>query len=216
MLWLKDKVKILGIKPELEELNRKTKSWGKRSHNLLGRSYLLNIYIQPRLTYKLKHLDMPKDILIKYKKLVYDFLWEGKAQTIAQTNISMPKHMGGTGHIETRQKAIWLNQLSEVIANPNKDYNKITRSTIGPKPKLNRLLQENNNAIEKIAYSELIHKLKIKYLRAYIRQNEILSGKTKDIYQQLKAHEYKGSEDQKNYFGRLQFEKNKKNLTNRP
>ena len=151
MSWLKDTVKILGItysannmnrlnfEHELEELNRKTKAWGKRSHNLLGRSHLLNIYIQPRLSYKLRHLDMPKDIMTKYNKLVYDFLWEGKAQTIAQTKISMPKHMGGTGHIyiETRQKAIWLKQLNEVITNPNEDYNKITRSTIGPIPKQN-------------------------------------------------------------------------------
>ena len=225
MSWLKDTVKVLGItysannmnrlnfEHELEELNRKTKAWGKRSHNLLiGRLHLLNIYIQPRLSYKLRHLDMPKDIITKYNKLVYDFLWEGKAQAIAQTKISMTKHMGGTGHIdiETRQKAIWLKQLNEVITNPNEDYNKITRSTIGPIPKLNRMIQENNNTIEEIAYSELIHKPKIKYLRTYIRQNEILSGKTKGIYQQLKAHEYQGSDDQKTYFKRLQLEKNPK------
>ena len=72
------------------------------------------------------------------------------------------------------------------------------------------MIQENNNTIEEIANSELIHKPKIKYLRTYIRQNEILSGKTKDIYQQLKAHEYQGSDDQKTYFKRLQLEKNPK------
>ena len=96
-----------------------------------------------------------------------------------------------------RQKAIWLKQLDEIIANPNEDYDKIVRSTMGPIPKLNRIIQENNNTVEEIAYSELIDKPKIKYLRNYIRQNDLLSRNTKDIYQQLKVHEFEGSNDQK-------------------
>ena len=202
----------LNFEYELEELNRKTTAWGKRSHNLLGRSHLLNIYIQPRLSYKLRHLDMPKDILTKYNKQVYNFLWECKTQTIAQAKISMPKYLGGTGHIDivTRQKAIWLKQLDKIITNPNEEYNKLTRSTIGPNPKLNRIILENNNTIEAIAYSELTDKPKIKYLRNYIRQNEVIRGKTKDIYQQLKANEFEGSGDQIKYFKQLQLEKNPK------
>ena len=90
----------LNFEPEIEELTRKTKIWGKRSHNTLGRSHLLNIYAQPRLTYKLRYLDMPEDIMRKYKKIIYDFIWEGKTQMISQKKISVPKYLGGTGHID--------------------------------------------------------------------------------------------------------------------
>ena len=124
----------------------------------------------------------------------------------------MPKHLRGTRHIDimTRQKAIWLKQLDEIITNPNEDYKKLTRSTIGPIPKLNRIILESNNTIEAIAYSELTDKPKIKYLRNYIRQNEVVRGKTKDIYQQLKSNEFEGSYDQIKYFKQLQLEQNSK------
>ena len=127
---------------------------------------------------------MPEDLMQKYKKLIYDFIWEGKMQMILQKRISMPKHMGGTGHIDigARQKAIWLKQLNDITDNPNVEYNKLIRSTIGPNTKLKRILQEKNSTIEEIAYSELTHKPKIKYLRDYIRHNEIPEGENKDIF----------------------------------
>ena len=224
MSWLKKNVKILGItysskdmnrlnfEPELEKLTRKIEIWGRRSHNILGRSHLLNIYTQPRLTYKLRHLDMPQDLKQKYHKMIYNFIWEGKTQMIAQTKLSMPKYLGGTGLIdlEVRQKAIWLNQLRELTDSPNEDYNKLIRSTIGPNRKLKKILEDKNDIVEEISYSELQHKPKIKYLRNYIQRNSLPEGKTKDIYQKLKEIENNESEEKLSYFRQLLLEKNPK------
>ena len=79
--WIKDEVKILGIKysmenmrklnylPIISEIKGKMEVWGKRAHNMMGRSYLLNTYTFPKLLYRMRHIDMPKEIKNNSKQI---------------------------------------------------------------------------------------------------------------------------------------------------
>ena len=68
--WVKDEVKILGIKysienmgklnysPIISEIKGRMEVWGKRAHNMMGRTHLLNIYAFPKLLYRMRHIDI--------------------------------------------------------------------------------------------------------------------------------------------------------------
>ena len=140
--WIKDEVKILGIKYAItgmnslnykgttEELKSKMENWGKRSHNILGRSYLLNIYAMPKLLYKMKHIEIPKEMQKKIQSY-------GKTKFKRYPNIKL-RNLGGTGLFNTamRQQALWTQELVDIINNPNTEENLLKRSTIGPSPRL--------------------------------------------------------------------------------
>ena len=156
--WIKDRVKILGIHYTLQnmehtnyvdilnEIGKKIENWGKRAHNMLGRSHLINIYAMPKIMYRLRHIDIPKDQLKNLKSKIFNFLWKDKIQSIAQEKISKPRHLGGTGlfDIQTRQQAMWTQELLGIINNPNTEENLLKRSTLGPSPKLQQKIRAQN------------------------------------------------------------------------
>ena len=141
MSWIKDEVKILGLKYKIknmaqinykdtvEDLKSKMENWGKRSHNILGRSFLINIYAMPKILYKMRHIEIPKETQKKIQSLIFKFLWNEKTQNISQQKISKPRYLGGTGLFDmtTRQQAIWTQELVNIVSNPNTEENLLKR-----------------------------------------------------------------------------------------
>ena len=83
LTWIKEEVKILGITytrenmgkrnhaPLLTEIQGKMEIWGKRAHNMLGRTHLLNIYAFPKLTYTMRHIECASSIFF----FLYPLKW---------------------------------------------------------------------------------------------------------------------------------------------
>ena len=167
--WIKDEVKILGIKYAIkgmnsinykgtnEELKSKMENWGKRSHNILGRSFLLNIYAMPKILFKMRHIEIPKETQKKLQSQIFNFLWKEKIQTLAQHKIAKPRYLGGTGlfDIVLRQQALWTQELVDIISNPNTEENLLKRSTLGPSPRLMAKLRQTTNNITHTNYNEI-------------------------------------------------------------
>ena len=141
--WSEGPVTILGIlvdpdavkmaKVNYEQLLTKietvTKIWSKRSLTLLGRILIVNTLIIPTLTYRLQVLKSPtKEILVKYRKTVQEFLWQGKRAKIAYNKLCQSYEQGGLKLIDLElknyaMKAKWMqvdklqdSLLSEVLS----------------------------------------------------------------------------------------------------
>ena len=147
----------LNYKGTTEELKSKMENWRKRSHNILGRSFLLNIYAMPKLLYKMKHIEIPKEMQKMIQSLIFNFLWKDKIQTISQHKIAKPRYLGGTGLFDTemRQQALWTQELVDIINNPNTEENLLKKSTIGPSPKLMEKIRQKAQTITHTNYNEI-------------------------------------------------------------
>ena len=108
--WSDGPIRILGIQVtsnvlEMTKLNyqgliEKIQNicciWSKRSLTLLGRILIVNTLLIPTLVYRLQVLPSPsKDILLKFKKIIQNFLWEGKRPKIAYSRLIRSYENGG-------------------------------------------------------------------------------------------------------------------------
>ena len=90
---------------------------------MLGRTHLLNIYAFLKLTYRMRHIDLPKEIYKHLKAEIFKFIWQNNIQTISQEKVARPKFLGGTApfDLDVRQKALWLQEAYEMITDTNSE-----------------------------------------------------------------------------------------------
>ena len=202
--WVKEEVMILGIKycaenmgklnytPIVTEIRGKMEIWGKRAHNMMGRSHLLNIYAFPKLLYRMRHIEIPKEIKKQLKAEMFKFIWQQDIQTIGQQKIARPRNLGGTGlfDLDTRQQALWLQETNEIVVEPNAEVNLLRRGILGPIPNLSNYFRENNIQIKHVNMTE-ISSNRTKYIRKHLRNKTPMKNKLRNIYDNM--HEERAS-----------------------
>ena len=195
---VKDEVTILGIKycaenmgklnytPIVTEIRGKMEIWGKRAHNMMGRSHLLNIYAFPKLLYRMRHIEIPKEIKKQLTVEMFKFIWQQDIQTIGQQKIARPRNLGGTGlfDLDTRQQALWLQETNEIVVEPNAEVNLLRRAILGPIPNLSKYFRENKIQIKHVNMTE-ISSNKTKYIRKNLGNKIPMENKVRIIYENM-------------------------------
>ena len=213
LAWAKDEATILGITYSknnmgqkifsniIKEIKGKMEIWGKRAHNIVGRSHLLNIYALPKILYRLRHIDMPNDLHKTLNREIFNFVWNQPIQPIQQSKIAKPRHLGGTGLIDlhTRQKAMWQQEAYEMVEFPNLEENLLRRARLGPIPNLSKTWREKNQAIKHVNMTE-IKSARTKYLRLFLKDHIPSKQKLKDIYNNIMEETQPISEETRTQF----------------
>ena len=173
----------INYKETVQELKSKMENWGKRSHNILGRSFLINIYAMPKIMYKMRDIEIPKETQKKMQSLIFNFLWKGKTQTVSQQNISKPRYLGGTGLFDmmTQRQVIWTQELVNIINKPNTEENLLKRSILGPSPRLTVKIKQKTQVLIHTNYNE-INSAKIKFMKKILQGDITDETNLKKIY----------------------------------
>ena len=214
--WIKTEVKILGLiythtnmeqknyEPQIEKMGKKLERWSKRSHTILGKAHLANIYIIPTIIYRIKHIAIPKDYLKKYKLLLYRFIWGKKIENISREKITKPRHMGGIGliDIELRQKAIWIQNAINIVEHPNLDHNILNRITIGPTPKLTQIAKASKIKLIPVTTVEIKNQRQLELRLNIGKYQKDCTTRLREIYENLIGVNIDKEEDI-NYFRHL-------------
>ena len=107
--WTKSIVKSLGIyfginKKECDKLNIESVieksenivlSWKKRNLTMIGRIAVVKSLILPNLTYLANTSSINKEYINKFKKLIYNFIWDSKREKIKRITLSQDYTEGG-------------------------------------------------------------------------------------------------------------------------
>ena len=138
LTWV-SKMKILGVwfsngnvnvdpenwLPRLSKLEANLNLWTTRSLSFVGKTLIVNIIGASKLLYLAKVLPLPEFIVVRFKNLVYPFLWGSKIETIKRTTLSAPIRQGGLGLIDfiCKSKALKVSSLVHTISRPDsKDF----------------------------------------------------------------------------------------------
>ena len=147
---------------------------------------------------------MPKEVKKQLKTDLFKFIWQKNIQTIAQQKITRPRHLGGTGlfDLETRQQALWLQEVSEIILDPNSDVNLLRRGTLGPIPNLAKYFKENNIKPSHVNMTETPSD-RTKFLRNYLKNKIPLETNLRNIYDNLHEETITAINDQLEQYSHL-------------
>ena len=123
LFWTDGPIKILGIwvlANRNEMLNRNwsdtmnkaeniLRLWRRRSLTLLGNIMIINTLVLPLFVYRLAIILTPSDLQFQqYKKLILDFLWEGKKPKIANSRLTSNYIQGGLKLVDLETKDLSL------------------------------------------------------------------------------------------------------------
>ena len=112
-----DKVKELNVKPITEKVKNVLEVWKLRGLSLMGKIQIVNTLIASLFVYKNAVLPKMCDTLVNgLKKIITEFVWNGKKAKIAWNTLTALKSDGGLGLADiacrdTAQKANWVFKL---------------------------------------------------------------------------------------------------------
>lgn len=139
MNWVHN-IKILGInfgtleafrsnfENIIEKIRRTTQIWSHRSLNLMGKIVVCNNLLMSIPVYQLMMVaSPPRDFFIQIKKIVLEFLWDGKPARIRYTKLIKSKWLGGLSLIdlELKNKACKLSWIPRILKNPVESWAKL-------------------------------------------------------------------------------------------
>lgn len=131
--WV-DGVKILGVyfgtedfvklnyEGVLDKMRRVSLIWQRRSMNTMAKVVVINSLILSQPIYKLLLLRSPStDWFKEVKKIVLDFLWEGKPNKIRYSKLIKSKWIGGLSlvDLELRNLALKASWVPRILTHPN-------------------------------------------------------------------------------------------------
>ena len=107
--WTKTVVKSLGVyfglnREECKKLNtakiidksdKTLNLWKRRNLTMIGRINIIKSLILPNVTYAATMSILCKDFISKFKKIIYNFIWDGKQEKVKRTTLSTNYEDGG-------------------------------------------------------------------------------------------------------------------------
>ena len=130
--WV-NKMKILGVRfgnmcadpenwlPRLSKLENNLNLWKTRSLSMIGKSLIINVLGASKFWFLAKVLPIPEWVVIRFKKLIFNFLWGSKIETVSRATLSTPLLEGGLGLIDivAKSKALKLSTMFTTISRPH-------------------------------------------------------------------------------------------------
>ena len=127
--WV-NKMKILGVwfgnmcvepenwLPRLSKLETNLNLWKTRSLSMIGKTLIINILGASKFWFLAKVLPIPEWVVLRFKKLIFPFLWGSKIETVSRATLSAPLLEGGLGLIDivTKSKALKLSTMVSTIS----------------------------------------------------------------------------------------------------
>lgn len=108
------------------------KNWTKRLLTIIGRITVAKTLILPNITYLASVMTIEKRHINQFKKIIYNFIWDGKREKIKRTVLCKEYGQGGLNVIDIDKviQAIqvnWVKRISVCLGSnaqePNLDYN---------------------------------------------------------------------------------------------
>lgn len=134
LTWV-NKMKILGVyfsnglstveqenwQPKLSKLEKNLNLWKSRNLSLVGKALIVNTLGASKFWFLAKILPTPQWVILRYKKLVYHYIWGTKIETVSRQTLSAPVKEGGEGIVDfkTKSRALQLSFALSVIEEPN-------------------------------------------------------------------------------------------------
>lgn len=108
-------------------------SWSNRNLSLKGKVTVINSLIASLFQYPTAAIYTPVRVLTEYRKILVNFLWNGKKPKIAYKTLILPTDRGGLKlmDLETRIQVNLLQWIKRVINNPNSSAASTLKTIIG-------------------------------------------------------------------------------------
>lgn len=127
--WV-NKMKILGVcfgnvcvdpenwLPRLSKFENNLNLWKTRSLSMIGKTLIINVLGASKFWFLAKVLPIPEWVVIRFKKLIFHFLWGSKIETVSRANLSTPLLEGGVGLVDivAKSKALKLSTMFSTIS----------------------------------------------------------------------------------------------------
>lgn len=107
--------------PILNKIRATCNSWGNRSLSLKGKITVVNSLVISLLQYQCACIATPPQVFKDYKKIVSNFIWNGKKPKIAFNTLIQPVSRGGLNlmDLETRVKSAILQWPKRLVLAPS-------------------------------------------------------------------------------------------------
>ncbi len=101
-----------------DKLEQKLQAWSNRSLSLHGKVMIINSLGLSGLVYLASVYQIPSLIVTRVNKIVFNFLWSGKAELVKQGIIFQPRSQGGLGlcNIVLKSQALLLRSVAKITA----------------------------------------------------------------------------------------------------
>lgn len=88
---------LLNFKPILQQIKRTCKSWLLRDLSLKGKVTVANSLLISLLQFPASMTFTPPQVYDEYRRIITDFLWNGKKSKVAYSTLILPVEQGGLG-----------------------------------------------------------------------------------------------------------------------
>ena len=168
--------------------------WKLQKLSFTEKAHIINFVIYSKLWYLGTFMDVPKDIISKIEKLTFNFIYNGKMETIKRETLKLEPKYGGIGliDIQNKLKAIRLTHIKDIILGEHKNWKILSIYWIG----YNLRQYENifsSNTIPHSMFKPLFYKNTCNILKEFEKiQSQIEWGKTysKYFYQCLQKESF--------------------------
>lgn len=122
----------LNFTHRIKQIRHTCESWQNRRMSLKGKVTLVNALLISVLHYPCSATFTPQQVLIEFKRLVVDFLWDGKRPKIAYNLLIQQIESGGLklADLETRLQTIQLSAIKKIWHNPNSTWANILATSL--------------------------------------------------------------------------------------
>lgn len=110
----------LNYKHLLDRIRYVCGTWSNRTLSLKGKVTVINTLLASILQYPTAVIHTPPRVLMEYRKIVLNFLWNGKRAKIAYKTLTLPTERGGLRlmDLESRVEVNLLQWIRRVLKNP--------------------------------------------------------------------------------------------------
>lgn len=111
----------LNFKPQLLKIKSVCSSWNTRTLSLKGKATLVNSLMISLLQYQISSLATPPQVFKEYRKIITDFIWNGRKPKVAYSTLILPVAQGGLHlmDLEVRVKVSSLQWVRRLIMKPS-------------------------------------------------------------------------------------------------
>ena len=109
----------LNFKQKLDNMKSLFKAWNKRHLSLKGKIEVINTLALSPLLYISSMMQVPTEVITESKKLILDFLWDGKGAKVKYDVLTQKIQNGGLGLVnyENKVTSLLLGWVKKYIEN---------------------------------------------------------------------------------------------------
>ena len=116
--------KRLNIEKTLEKSEAIIRAWKKRNLSMIGRITVVKSLILPNITYVATVTTIDKDTVFKFKKMIYNFIWDNKQEKVKRSVLSKAISEGGLRMIDIDKyiEAIQLTWVTRLLSEDHANW----------------------------------------------------------------------------------------------